>query len=82
MVHEAAETTKWRAGSKVSSFTPTTKVASASLPGAEMITRLAPRLDVAGGGLAAGETSRRLDDDLDASLAPGDGLGVPFLEDR
>ena len=44
VVHDALETTKSRAGSKVSSLTPTTKVASASLAGAEMITRRAPAL--------------------------------------
>ena len=42
VVHEALETTTWRAGSNVSSLTPTTNVASASVAGAEMITRLAP----------------------------------------
>ena len=42
VVHEALETTKSRVGSKVSSLTPTTKVASTSLAGAEMITRRAP----------------------------------------
>ena len=41
-MHDALETTKSRAGSKVSSLTPTTNVASASLAGAEMITRRAP----------------------------------------
>ncbi len=42
VVHEAFETTTWVAGSKVSSFTPTTKVASAPSDGAEMTTRFAP----------------------------------------
>ena len=42
VVHDALETTKSRSGSKVSSLTPTTKVASTSLAGAEMITRRAP----------------------------------------
>ena len=39
---------------------------------------LGTALDVAAGGLTAGEASRRLDDDLDASLAPGDAPWGPF----
>ena len=42
VVQDAFDTTKSFAGSYWSSFTPTTKVASASLAGAEMITREAP----------------------------------------
>ena len=42
VVHEALETTMWFSGSKVSSLTPTTKVASAPVAGAETITRGAP----------------------------------------
>ena len=42
VVHDAFDTTTWRAGSKVSSLTPITKVASASLDGPEMTTRSAP----------------------------------------
>ena len=44
VVHDALDTTKSCAGSKVSSLTPITNVASASLAGAEMITRRAPAL--------------------------------------
>src|SRR6476469_9188833 len=42
VVHDALETTLWVAGSKVSSFTPTTKVASAPSDGADTMTRGAP----------------------------------------
>ena len=42
VVQEAFDTTKSFAGSNSWSLTPTTKVASASLAGAEMITRAAP----------------------------------------
>ena len=42
VVHEALDTTWWASGSKVSSLTPITKVASAPVAGAEMITRGAP----------------------------------------
>ena len=42
VVHEALETTRCFAGSKVSSLTPITKVASAPLLGAETMTRGAP----------------------------------------
>ena len=42
VVHEAFDTTTWMAGSNSWSFTPMTKVASASLEGAEMMTRRAP----------------------------------------
>src|SRR3954463_5793674 len=42
VVHDALETTVCAAGSKVSSLTPITKVASAPVAGAEMITRGAP----------------------------------------
>ena len=42
VVHDALDTTTWRAGSNVSSLTPITKVASASLDGAEITTRCAP----------------------------------------
>ncbi len=38
VVQEALETTLWASGSNVSSLTPTTKVASAPLAGALMIT--------------------------------------------
>jgi len=43
VVHEAFEMTRSVAGSKESSLTPITKVASASPEGAEMMTRFAPR---------------------------------------
>ena len=39
VVHDAFETTMWRSGSKSSSLTPITKVASASPDGAEITTR-------------------------------------------
>ncbi len=42
VVHDALDTTTWRAGSNSSSLTPMTKVASASFEGAEMTTRWAP----------------------------------------
>ncbi len=42
VVHDAFDTTTWRAGSKASSLTPITKVASASFDGPEMTTRCAP----------------------------------------
>jgi hypothetical protein len=42
VVHEALETTLWASASKVSSLTPTTKVASAPEDGAETITYGAP----------------------------------------
>ena len=41
-MHEAFDTTLWLAGSKVSSLTPTTKVASAPADGADTITNGAP----------------------------------------
>ena len=43
VVHEALDTTLWASGSKVSSLTPTTKVASAPDDGAETMTNGAPR---------------------------------------
>ena len=49
VVHEALETTTSWAGSNSSSLTPITKVASTSVAGAEMMTRLAPALEVGGG---------------------------------
>src|SRR5665213_3347121 len=42
VVHDALDTTKSLAGSNRSSLTPTTNVASTPVPGAEMMTRLAP----------------------------------------
>ena len=42
VVHDALETTTSRPGSKASSLTPMTKVASTSFDGAEMTTRAAP----------------------------------------
>lgn len=42
VVHEALETTKSLSGSKAESFTPSTKVLSGSVAGAEITARLAP----------------------------------------
>ena len=42
VVHEALDTMMWMSGSNSWSFTPITKVASASSEGAEMMTRRAP----------------------------------------
>src|SRR6187402_3040764 len=42
VVQEALDTTLWVAGSKVSSLTPTTKVASALVAGADTMTKGAP----------------------------------------
>ena len=47
-------------------------IASASPLGAEMTTRLAPPVEVPGGLLAGGEQPGRLDDDVDAVVAPRD----------
>ena len=42
VVHDALDTTVWALASNVPSFTPTTKVASTPVAGAEMMTRGAP----------------------------------------
>ena len=70
VVHEALETILCLAGSKVSSLTPTTKVASTLVAGAEMITRGAPPSMWAGRLVAVGEEAGGLDDDVDAQRRP------------
>ena len=80
VVHEAFETTLWAAASKVSSLTPTTKVASALVAGAEMITTRGAGLEVGGGLVAVGEEAGGLDHDVDAEVAPGKVLRVALGE--
>ena len=80
VVHEALETTKSRPGSNESSLTPTTKVASASLAGAEMITRRRARLDMGGRLLPAGQPAGALDHDVDPELLPRQLAGVGLHE--
>ncbi len=81
VVHEALDTTTWAVGSNSSSFTPMTKVASASFEGAEMMTRSGPALEMAGGVAPGGETPGRLDDHLDAHLVPGQRLRFALGQD-
>ena len=71
VVHDALETTTWRAGSKVSSFTPMTKVASAPLEGADTTTPRGAGVEMAGGVLAGGEAARGFHHHVDAEVAPG-----------
>ena len=71
VVHDAFETTMSFSGSKSSSLTPMTKVASASPDGAEMMTRLHRAAQMAGGGLPAGEDPRGLDHQVDPERGPG-----------
>ena len=77
VVHEALETTTCVVGVEVVVVDArSTKVASASVDGAEMMTRLAPALEVGRGRLlAAGEEPGRLDHHLDPELVPGQRLG-------
>ena len=79
-MHDAFEITVCCAGSKTSSFTPMQIMASASPLGAEMTTRFAPPLRCAGRLLAGGEQAGRLDDDVDAVVAPRDLGRVAHLE--
>ena len=58
------------AGSYLSSFTPSTMVMSSFLAGAEMMTFLAPAVDVALGLRRVGEQAGRLDDDVHAQRLP------------
>ena len=81
VVHEAFETTTCFSGSKSSSFTPMTKVASASPDGAEMMTRFTEPPQVPGGVGPAGEAPRRLDDDVGSELVPGQLLGLALGHD-
>ena len=46
-----------------------------------MRTFLAPAVDVLAGVLGLGEAAGRLDDDVDAQLAPGEVRGVALFED-
>ena len=78
VVHEALDTTKSLAGSNSSSLTPTTKVASTPVAGAEMMTRVAPASRWAAADLPGGEQAGRLDDHVDAELVPREGLGIPL----
>jgi hypothetical protein len=55
----------------VSSLTPTTKVASAPLAGAETMTKRGAGVEVGGGLVAVGEDAGGLDDHVDAEVAPG-----------
>ena len=80
VVHDAFEITVCAAASKTSSFTPMQIIASASPLGAEMTTRFAPPLEVAGRLLAGGEEAGRLDHDVDAVVAPRDLGRVHHLE--
>ena len=81
VVQEAFDTTLWFFGSKVSSLTPTTKVASASVDGAETITNGAPASRCIDGLLLRGEDAGGLDDHVDAEIAPGQRLRVALGED-
>ena len=60
----------WVAGSYLSSLTPRTIVMSSPFAGALMITFLAPAVDVGAGLLGVGEDAGRLEDDVDAEVAP------------
>ena len=55
-------------------------MASASPDGAEMMTRLAPPVEVRGGLLARGEEAGRLDHDVDAVVGPRDLGRLALLE--
>ena len=81
VVQEALDTTTWMAGSNSWSFTPMTKVASASFEGAEMMTRRAPPSRWPAASLRDRETPRGLDHHLDAHLFPGQRLGLTFGQD-
>ena len=69
------------AGSYLSSLTPMTIVMSSSLAGAEMMTFLAPPSRCALGLVGVGEEAGRLDDDVDAEVAPRQ-LGRVALGER
>ena len=70
VVHEALETTTCCSGSKSSSLTPMTKVASASPDGAEMMTRFTGRRRWPRGVGPAGERPGGLDHDVGARARP------------
>ena len=70
VVHEALEMMFWLP-SYLSSFTPMTMVMSSSVAGAEMMTFLAPAVQVALGLRGVGEDAGGLDDDVDAEVTPG-----------
>ncbi len=71
VVQEALEMMVCFAGSYVSSLTPITMVMSSFLAGAEMMTFLAPPSMCALALVGVGEEAGRLDDDVDAEVAPG-----------
>ena len=75
VVHDALDTTKSFAGSNSSSLTPTTKVASTSLAGAEMIDPGGTGLEVGGGRPPGGEQPGRLDDHVDPERSHGRAFG-------
>ena len=70
VVHEALDTTKWRAGSNSWSFTPRTMVTSAPLDGADTTTRGRAGVEVPGGEVPGGEPAGGLDHDVHTELAP------------
>ena len=81
VVQEAFEMTLCFAGSYFSSLTPRTMVTSSFVAGALMITFLTLSWRWARGLRAVGEEAGRLDDDLDAGVAPGDLRRVALGED-
>ena len=81
VVQEAFETTLCCSGSNVSSFTPTTKVASTPLPGAEITTKGAPASRCFAAAARSVKRTGRLDDDVDAELAPRERRRIAFGED-
>ena len=79
VVQEAFEITKWRSGSKDSSLTPRTMVASTPLPGAEMSTLRAPDSRCPAASARVRNLPDGLDDDVDVVLAP---VQVPRVGNR
>ena len=70
VVQLAFDTTLWTLGSNVLWLTPKTNVASAPADGAETITSGAPASRWAAALSRCGEEAGRLDDDVDAEVAP------------
>ena len=81
VVHDALEMTWCLSLSYWSKLTPSTTVMSSPLAGAEMMTFFAPAVEVLGGVVALGEEAGRLDDDVDAEVAPRQRGGVALGED-
>ena len=70
VVHEALETTWCARGSYASSLTPSTRVMSGSVAGAEITTFLRAGVQVLLGAVAVGEETGRLEHHVDAEVAP------------